>query len=313
MNFRSILLFLAFLPAILRADDVVFFKNSGQHRMFCWVNEAYQGWVDPGTTAYMPREGFVTQDSGFQPDGTLKTTHSHGGWEVGGLFTYKVFSSSFELDDVRVAYYTTGTVPYNNGDKRVGIAPGKGLTAVLPSDYDMETAKKIQGGHPPRDLEALLSVGKEEIPYGGGANSVGSITDGASFPVWYAGKKKLEQNLNVVYSDTLAEKPPYSISMRRVADEEYNVKIMDGDLKVLEKKYLNDTTNSENVLNHYIPNGKVIIYLSWTFDRPGGSPQEFSDVWITINGVEHHYNQRNGLDWNNGIYGKTVSIALSGL
>ena len=191
---RLLVLVACLQPVPVHADDVTFFKNSGQYRMFVWVNGSYQGFVDPGTTVYMPREGFVTQDSGFQPDGTLKTTHSHGGWDAKGLFEYQAFSASFEMDGSKVAYYTTATVPYKQGDKRLGLASGKEATnAVLPSDYDTETAGKMQGGRPPGDLQSLLSVGKEELPYGGGANPAGSITDGASAPVWYAGRKKKEE------------------------------------------------------------------------------------------------------------------------
>lgn len=197
MNLRAILLFLALFPALLHADDVVFFKNSGQYRMFVWINGAYQGWVNAGTTVYMPREGFVTQDSGFQPDGTLKTTHSHGGWEVGGLLEFKAFSASFDMEGKRVAYYSTGTVPYKKGDKRLGLASGKDATAVLPSDYEMETAGKMQAERPPGDLLALLNIGKEEVPAGGGANPVGSITDGGAFPLWYAGRKKKDEGAKI--------------------------------------------------------------------------------------------------------------------
>lgn len=191
--FLSLCLALLF-PSLLRADDVIFFKNCGKYTMYVWVNGSYQGKVNGGATVYMPREGFVTQDSGFQPDGTLKTTHSHGGWEAGRLLEYQAFSSSFEMEGSRAAYYTTGTVPYQPGDKSIGLTCGENPPpAILPTDHEMETAGKMRGGKPPGDLRALLSAGKEEVPYGGGNAAKGSITGNSVFPLWYAGYKKKEE------------------------------------------------------------------------------------------------------------------------
>jgi hypothetical protein len=83
---RSLALFLLGLlvwPLRAAAEEVetLYLKNNGYSAGYVWVNGQYQGYVPAGTARYTLMEGFVTNDSGFQPDGTLKQTHSHAGWE----------------------------------------------------------------------------------------------------------------------------------------------------------------------------------------------------------------------------------------
>jgi hypothetical protein len=59
----------------------LFIKNNGTIIGYIWVNGKYQGYVPPGRAHYTLSEGFVTRDSGIQPDGSVKQTYSHGGWD----------------------------------------------------------------------------------------------------------------------------------------------------------------------------------------------------------------------------------------
>src|SRR5690348_12262241 len=81
----TILVFMALaISASAGAVGVLYLKNNGSLSADIWVNGAYQGYVPAGQARQTVSEGFVTNDSGFQPDGTLKQTYSHGGWESKG-------------------------------------------------------------------------------------------------------------------------------------------------------------------------------------------------------------------------------------
>ncbi len=108
---------------LAKADDgevgVLLIKNNGSITGHIWVDGEYQGYVPPGQAKYTVKEGFVTGDSGFQPDGTLKQTYSHGGWATNGPITVKimqtdekgkVYSASVKIsgDDTKKGYLWFG-------------------------------------------------------------------------------------------------------------------------------------------------------------------------------------------------------------
>ena len=65
------------------ADDsvgVLYLKNNSSITGHIFVDGEYQGYVPPGNARYSVREGFVTRNSGVQPDGSVKQNYSHGGW-----------------------------------------------------------------------------------------------------------------------------------------------------------------------------------------------------------------------------------------
>lgn len=69
---------------------VLYLKNKSPVIAHLWVEGEYQGYVRPGEARYTVREGFVTPDSGFQNDGTLKLEHSYAGWGHRGPVMVKV-------------------------------------------------------------------------------------------------------------------------------------------------------------------------------------------------------------------------------
>jgi len=97
---------LALVP-FAKADDgevgVLFLKNNGPNIGWVWVNGVYQGYVSPGQARYTVKEGFVTRDSGYQADGTLKQTYAQGGWDGNG--PVKVLIKS--VDDTGNLYVTS--------------------------------------------------------------------------------------------------------------------------------------------------------------------------------------------------------------
>jgi hypothetical protein len=88
---------LAFVALAVSASaggvGVLYLKNNGAFPADIWVNGVYQGYVPAGQARQTVKEGFVTNDSGFQPDGKLKQTYSHGGWESNSDTVEVVFQS----------------------------------------------------------------------------------------------------------------------------------------------------------------------------------------------------------------------------
>lgn len=255
----SLLLFLS-TGLLLRADDVIFFKNSGMYRMYVWINGSYQGWVDGGgTTVYMPSEGFVTQDSGFQEDGTLRITRSHGGWEERDTLEFHACTAVFEKEGVRTAYYSGGIIPYQRDDKRLGFTCGEDAPPpTMPSDYEKETAGKMQGGKEPRDLLGLLSSGKEEV--GGGFS--GSVSGNAVFPLYYAGYKKQEK-IDLTGVDILGT---IQVTERLLVIETWDHGTFDGDkvavllngISIYSPVHL---TNNKQILQMHLKEGRNLLEI----------------------------------------------------
>ncbi|MFT4175884.1 MAG: formylglycine-generating enzyme family protein [Luteolibacter sp.] len=278
--FRLSFLLLLCSTLFLRADDVLFVKNSGTLRIHIWANGSYQGWVDPDTTAYMPREGFVTQDSGFQEDGTLKTTHSHGGWEVADMFEIVGISTAFEKDGKKIAYRAVGSQPYRDDDKHWGFSPGSEDDPSPPSDYARETARKMQGGRAPGDLLALQRLGSTEVKEEGQRPRVGVVGPGVSGPLLYAGLKKEEEKKapSGTFTNSLGMTmiwvKPGAIQRRELVWDQGNRRYVDGGartVKVTVAYYLGSTEVTQTQWtavmgtnpSHFKGNSLPVEMVSW--------------------------------------------------
>jgi hypothetical protein len=55
--------------------------NNGSLPANIWVNGAYQGYVKSGEARHTLKEGFYTNDSGFQEDGSLVEKWAYAGWD----------------------------------------------------------------------------------------------------------------------------------------------------------------------------------------------------------------------------------------
>lgn len=158
------------------ADDILFVKNQWQHRLHVWANGVYQGFVDPGQVVYMPQEGFVTEDSGIQSDGSLKMTHAYGGWPVRGTFSIEGASAPFEKDGQEVSFYSQGSETDNRGYKQWAFGTG---SLSPPEGVETEHAMKMRQLREPQNILNLIAKGTTEATSGGSpisglANSLGT-------------------------------------------------------------------------------------------------------------------------------------------
>ncbi len=163
------------------ADDVLFVKNNFKYRLYIRVNGEWQGYVDPGRVAYMPQEGFVTEDSGFQADGTLKVTHSYGGWPISNTFRIEAVSAVFKNGDDTGIFYSEGEEPYKRGYKQWGFGDGSQVQVLWPSDVETESAEKMQRGLPPKEVQDLMAAGTSNVTVTGGKTVTGAVGGGKSF------------------------------------------------------------------------------------------------------------------------------------
>lgn len=105
--------------------------------MDVYVDGIFQGSVASGETGYVPSEGFVTHDSGWNPDGTLFTQYSHGGWP--GDQPIRVMA--FHSDLSGVCQFWIGTFPQDSRELHVYAG---GDTPTDPA-WLQENAQKIHG------------------------------------------------------------------------------------------------------------------------------------------------------------------------
>jgi hypothetical protein len=99
---------------------------------YVWVNGQYQGYVPAGKTKYTLMEGFVTNDSGFQPTGTLKQTYSHAGWKASG-------------DTIRVQIDLVGVSSGVSPSDEVGVTtPNVKNSTLRPTSHMCAAAKGLR-------------------------------------------------------------------------------------------------------------------------------------------------------------------------
>lgn len=183
-SFWFISCLLLLLTGTTLADDVLFVKNQWSHRLHIWANGVYQGFVDPGQVAYMPQEGFVTEDSGIQADGSLKMNHAYGGWPVRGTFSIEGASAPFEQDGQQVSFYSQGSQNDGRGYKQWAF----GTSSLAPPEgVETEHAVKMRQLREPQDILNLIAKGTTEVTSGGSPISGLANNSGTSYPLKFAG------------------------------------------------------------------------------------------------------------------------------
>ncbi len=187
MNRLTTLLILCSLSLPLLAEDVLFVKNEWQHRLHVWANDTYQGYVDPGQVAYMPQEGFVTQDSGLQADGSMKMEHAYGGWRITDNFKIVGASVPFEKDGTQVSFYAEGTSSYSRGQYKLWSFGATAGSLSPPAGVETESAVKMRQGREPRDVLALIEKGTVEAESNGSPLTGLASSLGGSYSLKLAG------------------------------------------------------------------------------------------------------------------------------
>ena len=157
----------------------VYVKNNHTRSVGIWINGFYQGHVPVGKTRYMVYEGFVTQDSGFQADGTLVQKHSHAGWEPSADGNITITAMAYH--DEKDQFYWQGTFPDNGIGASEFLGTGEaffyigGKTEI--TDSDREFASQIaKGGTGMLNLKKTkgLSPAGADAPAKPGGFSTGS-------------------------------------------------------------------------------------------------------------------------------------------
>lgn len=167
---------------------MLFVKNEWKLRLHIWANDTYQGYVDPGQVAYMPQEGFVTLDSGLQPDGAMKMDHAYGGWAIRDTFQIVGSSVPFVRDGTTVSFYSEGSQSDTRGvyKKWTFGATAEGLSP--PEGVETENAVKMRQAREPRDIQTLIEKGKSEVK-GAEKTIVGLVSNnGTNYKLYLAGK-----------------------------------------------------------------------------------------------------------------------------
>ena len=116
--------------------------------MNIWVNKAYQGYIPAGKTCYMPREGFATPDSGWQPDDTLKIQRAYGGWNT----TDPLLVVARPMTPEGSGWSRSSSVWQSKGygssseGKVASVIIGEDAMALELDSYERETARKLHPG-----------------------------------------------------------------------------------------------------------------------------------------------------------------------
>jgi hypothetical protein len=103
-----------------------------------WVNGSLQGIIPSGKTAWIEAAGFVTRDSGWQPDGTLKITPAYGGWDRRD--ESEVVFAGHDANGAIV--FAKVSVPKENKRAQISFAG-----SPPPKDVELERAIHVQQGH----------------------------------------------------------------------------------------------------------------------------------------------------------------------
>ena len=117
----------------------VYLKNAGKGVAHVCIDHHYQGYVPAGRTMYTVRDGFVTDDSGRQPDGSLVVHESHGGWPDRGDVPIFVW---FLDEHGSLAGSWAGTLPGDQKDVLVSLGD-----ETLPNEEEVENAIQIRKGN----------------------------------------------------------------------------------------------------------------------------------------------------------------------
>lgn len=151
----------AILLVPAKSEDLLYVKNQWRFRIYINVNGSWQGYVNPGKTVYMPQEGFVTLDSGFQDNGELKMTHSYGGWPIRKDLLIFAISSIHRDGDEEYVFVAEEYAPYSS-TKAWSFGDESKTELSPPEGVELEWAEKMQRGSPPLDAFELLRENNPE-------------------------------------------------------------------------------------------------------------------------------------------------------
>jgi hypothetical protein len=150
----------------------LFLQNNGELTGHIWVNGRYQGYVSPGKARYTVREGFVTRDSGVQPDGSVKQTWAQGGWDSKSPIKVRIV----EVDNTN--WFDT-TIEVTGDDLKKGyVWFGETDNGAEPGSVVWEQATQISPGTPPAAHTADYVVKAETKKTMSLAGTVWKITYG---------------------------------------------------------------------------------------------------------------------------------------
>ena len=147
MHKLSTLLLLLLSASVVYGDPVgtLYIKNNGDCFAYIWVNNQYQGYVPAGKARYTVQEGFVTNDSGFQTDGTLKQTYSHAGWESSG----DTISVLINLEDSKGKLYSVRIDVSGDKEHKGYVWFGEQESGEEPDSLVWEDSSQIQSERQP--------------------------------------------------------------------------------------------------------------------------------------------------------------------
>ncbi|MCC5789607.1 MAG: hypothetical protein JJT75_08225 [Opitutales bacterium] len=177
---------------------LIYVKNNFPNHAYVWVNGDFQGLATAGRVSFMPVEGFVTRDSGIQPDGELVIKHAYGGWDPRGRDTIDVTVAAWsdEKDDegnpvlVKRDIKDVGVV-YNPGTSSRGAGVWIGGPPKL-ERVELEFAEHIREARIPLDLRAAMPKAVNTPPETFTA-AQGGIGGGANFIAKWSGKDAGEE------------------------------------------------------------------------------------------------------------------------
>ena len=177
------------------ADDILYVKNQWHHPLHIWVNGAYQGTAPPGWLSFIPQNGFCTENSGFQADGTLKIEHAYGGWQAAKEFRIRAACAPVDYKGEKVSFFSEGTISYGGQTEKIWTFGEGDLKLPTALEIEMEAVKLEQGGEPD-GINTLIEAGTAEFTSDKSdtvtalMGMAGKQGQAASFKMMVAGSKK---------------------------------------------------------------------------------------------------------------------------
>jgi hypothetical protein len=122
---------------------VLYLQNNSNVTGHIFVDGEYQGDVPPDKARYTVREGFVTRNSGVQPDASIKQNYSHGGWSSKGSIVVSITGA-----DPKTRYETKITVS-GDSEHKAYVWWGDRESGPEPERLVWETSSQIVSGKQP--------------------------------------------------------------------------------------------------------------------------------------------------------------------
>ncbi len=168
--------------AIAGRMGTVFIKNNHTRSVGIWINGYYQGYVPSGKTCYTVYEGFVTNDSGYQSDGTLSLKHSHAGWAPSADGNIVITAMAYH--DEKDQFYWQGTFQDKGDGSSEFLGTGEGSFWIggqsditgLDKEFSFQIPKGGTGGKLTLKKTQGLSPAGADAPAKPGGYSIGAQT-----------------------------------------------------------------------------------------------------------------------------------------